>query len=1087
MKPTPEFYKRLRRQRSLLLLAVVCWFALIVSGSGALVMLLLEGVNALQPLQEQSVFYGAVGLAILLVGLCALGIVIILRRRPSLVALTRVIEERFPDLMEMLTCSVEILERKTDPEGPFESSLIAKTEERTRSMPFFSVIVFQRIHPVWMAILVVIWGGLFFSAVHSEVAQKAGFFFRELRGGIAVAPGNVELPIGADLVVTAEVARWEKDAYIVYKTGDETERYSLSMDSEGKRGFTFYGLTDAIDYQVRTPSLQSEWYRIDTYQPPVIESVSIDVEPPAYTGAEATHRDVFSDLLVEEGSRVRFELEFEPDLSVYLKWNGEEIPVDGEVVVFPREDGTYQFTMSNQEGRKNVTEVYQIETIPDEVPVVEIVFPEGDTKATASDAVAVELYSGDDYGITRVELHLSVSGKPQPPVLVYEKQAGDQSIRELSNEILMTLDELQVEVSDVISYYATVWDNKEPVPQMGKTELLFIELIGEDEEPEEGEEMEGGPPPEKSEIDLRAVIVELKRLIRLSNESLFLEGDEFDLNVQEIGAGLAALQKEGVSILEELKAGANDPKVREASAVLSEAFERVLAAEREVNDRKLEDSLFNQYQAYRGILVAEELLKQNQPSEGEQGEGEPGEPSDREEGESASESDSASMSLAEMKRALEELNRLVDEQSNMNTRFRRAERLDSSREELRELSDLQEEIEKKVARLDHELLQSDGLQSIRSDLKQAEKEMDAAASGARRGDPGRSKRSGDRAKQALLNASDRMSAGLEQLASGALKSLEKSAQSLASREATAAAESREQQASGGDSESAEALRDEQIAISEDLKALLSEFDKAAVDLEDHYSELSQELLELAQKTRESRVDSQMKRAVNALLYERFDRAAKEQESAANELGALARDMGDISGKVPSMTQEQINNLMERIEDARRELAEAGNPGDGEGQSDEGAEGEGEAQGEGKGQGEGEGLAEAQGEGGREGQSEGNGMGPSNTEGLSEQQTDPRGILQGIGGRLQRAGEALRNETLTKLGREMLAPEGGAEEAGTGVGSAEKYLDEAERVLQGLINADRVSRKTRVVKQSSQAPEKYKTLVEEYFKELAEEQ
>ena len=82
---------------------------------------------------------------------------------------------------------------------------------------------------------------------------------------------------------------------------------------------------------------------------------------------------------------------------------------------------------------------------------------------------------------------------------------------------------------------------------------------------------------------------------------------------------------------------------------------------------------------------------------------------------------------------------------------------------------------------------------------------------------------------------------------------------------------------------------------------------------------------------------------------------------------------------------------------------------------------------------------------------------------------------------------MNNETLTKLGREMLAPEGGAEEAGAGVGRAAKYLDEAERVLQGLINADRVSRKTRVVKQSSQAPEKYKTLVEEYFKQLAEEQ
>lgn len=1077
MKSTPEFYKRLCRQRSLLLLAVVCWLALIVSGSGAFGVLLLEGVNSLKPLQEQSVFYGVVGLALFLVGLFAVGIAVILRRRPTVVALTRVIEERFPDLMEMLTCSVEIVERKREPEGPFESSLIAKTEERTRSMPFFSVIVFQRMHPVWMGILAVVWGGLLFAAIHSEVAQKAGFFFRDKGGGIVVAPGSVELPIGTDLVITAQVARWQKDAAIVYKEGDETERYSLSTDSEGDLAFTFYGLAGTIDYQVRTPSLQSEWYRIDTYQPPVIERVSIDVEPPAYTGAEATHLDAFSDLLVEEGSRVRFELEFEPDVSVRLKWNGQEIPVHGEVVISPVEEGTYQFSMLNEEGRKSVTELYQIETIPDEVPVVEIVIPREDMKADASEAVAIELYSGDDYGITRVEFHSSVSGKKQPPVLVYEKQAMDFSLRELSNEFLMTLEELPVQESDVISYYATVWDNKEPVPQMGKTELFFIEVSGEDEEPESGPEMQDGPQPEKNEIDLRAVIVELKRLIRLSSESLFLEGDEFELNVQEIGAGLAALQKEGVSILEELKAGANDPKVREASAVLSEAFEHVLTAEREVNDEKLEESLFNQYQAYRGLLVAEELLKQNQPGEGQQGEGEPGEKSDGEKGDSESEndSDSGSMSLAEMKRALEELNRLVDDQSNMNNRFRRAERLNSSREELRELSDLQEEIEKKVARLDHELLQSDGLRQVRADLKQAEKEMDIAASGARRGDPGKSKRSGDRAKQALLNASDRMSAGLEQMASGALRSLEKTARSLAGREATAAAESREQQASGGNSGSAEDQRDEQMDISEDLKALLSEIDNAAVELEDHYSELSQELLELAQETRESRVDSQMKRAVNALLYERFDRAAKEQESAANELGALARDMGDISGKVPSMTQEQINNLMKRIEDARRELAEAGTPSDGEGQGEGEAEGDGEAQGQGKGQGEGE------------GQSDASGMAASNAEGSSQQQSEPQGILREIGGRLQQAGEMLKNETLTKLGHEMQAPEGGTDETGAGSGSVKDSLDVAERVLQGLINADRVSRKTRVIKQSSQAPEKYKTLVEEYFKELAEEQ
>jgi hypothetical protein len=386
------------------------------------------------------------------------------------------------------------------------------------------------------------------------------------------------------------------------------------------------------------------------------------------------------------------------------------------------------------------------------------------------------------------------------------------------------------------------------------------------------------------------------------------------------------------------------------------------------------------------------------------------------------------------------------------------------------LSDLQEEIETKVARLDHELLQSEGLEQVRGNLKQAQKEMDFAASGARRGDPGKSKRSGDRAKQALLNASDRMSARLEQMASGALRSLEKTARSLAAREAAAAAESREQQANGGESGSTKALRDEQKAISEDLNALLSEFDKAGVELEDHYSELSQELFELAQKTREARIDKPMTRATNALLYERFDRAAKEQERAADQLGALARDMTDISGKVPSMTQEQLNNLMERIEDARRELAEAGSPGEGDGES----EGEGEGKGEGK-------------EGQTEGQGNAGGEGRSTEDGSSQQQTELEGILQEIGGRLMQAGGMMKNETLTKLGQDMQAPEGSTDVMDAGNGNVEDFLDTAKRLVQRSINENQISRKSRVIKQSSQAPEKYKSLVEEYFKELAEEE
>ena len=147
--------------------------------------------------------------------------------------------------------------------------------------------------------------------------------------------------------------------------------------------------------------------------------------------------------------------------------------------------------------------------------------------------------------------------------------------------------------------------------------------------------------------------------------------------------------------------------------------------------------------------------------------------------------------------------------------------------------------------------------------------------------------------------------------------------------------------------------------------------------------------------------------------------------------------------------------MERIEDARRELAEVGSPSEGEGKA--------------------------------EGQGNGSGQGRSTEDGSNEQQTELEGILQEIGGRLMQAGGMMKNETLTKLGQDMQAPEGSTDAMDAGNGNVEDYLDTAKRLVQRLINENQISRKSRVIKQSSQAPEKYKSLVEEYFKELAEEE
>ena len=61
------------------------------------------------------------------------------------------------------------------------------------------------------------------------------------------------------------------------------------------------------------------------------------------------------------------------------------------------------------------------------------------------------------------------------------------------------------------------------------------------------------PSQDSEEIDIRALITEIKRLIRLSHETLSLDGEMRELSRQELGAGLSALHTEGQQMLAKVK------------------------------------------------------------------------------------------------------------------------------------------------------------------------------------------------------------------------------------------------------------------------------------------------------------------------------------------------------------------------------------------------------------------------------------------------------------------------------------------------------------------------------------------------------
>ncbi|MBC9889210.1 MAG: hypothetical protein F7B06_05020, partial [Opitutae bacterium] len=102
---------------------------------------------------------------------------------------------------------------------------------------------------------------------------------------------------------------------------------------------------------------------------------------------------------------------------------------------------------------------------------------------------------------------------------------------------------------DVISYSATAMDNKAPEPNIVRSEVFFIEVRVNKEPIElEGMDLEG----ETETVDVRALVIELKRIIRDTYAAMGLPVEDRIFANQEIGADLASLR----NVIETVMVGA---------------------------------------------------------------------------------------------------------------------------------------------------------------------------------------------------------------------------------------------------------------------------------------------------------------------------------------------------------------------------------------------------------------------------------------------------------------------------------------------------------------------------------------------------
>ena len=1051
----PEFYHKLQFQRKMLLVLTLVLFVFSLLGAFSLAVLIGSGLDVyVSPWQERTawVFFNVLMLAS---GACFVGgLLIILRRRPTVAMLARLVERRHPELKENLTTAVEVLERGA-PFNPLEAALIRQVEHDTEAVVFRTATLPRRLHPVG-AILIVIASFMLFKATQEcSLFSKATYYQRDrLAGqatGLIIEPGDAEAPRDSDLTITAKINRWERDPQIILREDGHEVRYPMMLDDKRVGQFTLYDLQEDTSYHVETSSLHSASYTVSVYEPPKLQSVTISLEPPAYTRREALEFSKLLDLFPVEGTQITLTTQTASGVETSLRVGDTIKPFEDSVTFTAKKDTNYQLTLTNLEGRKAVTESYQIDVTPDEPPVADVVDPAQDTKAQPDTIQPLELYGADDFGVARVQLHVSVSGLPRRPVEIFNAREGAGPVLERNFLTQLDIPNLAVEHGDVVSYYFTVTDNRKPKPHVSQSDLYFVEVVKDLDrpEPKPNEGDSGGDEAKKKEIELRALIIELKRVIRQTYRTGMLEGEPREQARQELGADLNNVQNESRELLYQIGQLLMQVEGGEFYHIMKNALQRLTEAEEEINADRLTSSIPLQEEALSNLIQLESFLQATLPPSGGGGQGEPSEqPNSQNPGEpKESEGQNTSqMSMPQMRELMEKLNRLSEDQSAQNQRYERAERFPPGESERQQLGKTQQDLREEVREVAQSLQGEPGMREIRQEVSEASRNMQGASANIASGQPAQAGNAGARANESLLNAASMLDEHIRQAAAGAMNQLVSQAEDLAGRQAGASEASTEAEAAGGEGESKGQLREEQLGMNEDYAKLMAEIERTAVELGDPFPGASEKLARTGREAGKARTDATMQRASNALLYSRYGKAGELQGEAAEKLDTLAEGLRQARDQIPALSASQIQQLMDRIEQARQREQQAKN-----GEQGQKSQQKGQSPGEGK-----------------EGQSK-----------------EARQSLNKLGGDLERAGNVLKNDQLAELGERMSAPKGGDGNAET-PGAALGLLNQAEAVLQQYLRMQMVEERVRYKRQSAPPPDKYRSLVEEYFKNLAEE-
>lgn len=465
---------------------------------------------------------------------------------------------------------------------------------------------------------------------------------------IEVQPVPVQFGGPAKITAKIDSPQPVNDVWVVFENQAKDDQASAKMymlqNAEGAYTLALSSVREATRFYVATDSGRSAWHELTVDMRPRVEKVLVRYIYPTYTKWQDANFEL-SNMPIEalRGTRVRLEIISNVGLKggvmTLRTEDGKARTIEAQVdesntaiAAFQfevQDNGYYEINLTGGTGAKSVSvwsgKVKVLEDLP---PKVTILQPEREVIAPENWEVKVLVRVSDDIGVTKLVINRSVNQWGPTEVELQPKYAGSRT--DGVAEYTFDLKALGARGGDVISYFATGYDNLPGAAQSADSEMGYIYVITEEEyqslvKSEEGvesltrevEELQKAMDDlQKEEERLAKEMEELQKKIESQGGNMRLEDQD---RFEQLKREMEDLAKNKQALSDQMKKRAEEKPLfedleKEFQQKLDEMSEQL---KKEAEEMKKSAQQMNGANPLESLRKAQEQLQQ-QPNQNEQ-------------------------------------------------------------------------------------------------------------------------------------------------------------------------------------------------------------------------------------------------------------------------------------------------------------------------------------------------------------------------------------------------------------------------------------------------------------------------------------